>query len=107
MGENKKYFFEFEGYHLDPSEHRLLKNGQVIPLMPKAFETLRLLVENAGHLLEKERLMETVWADAFVEEGNLAYTIRLLRKTLGDDATSPSFIENIPRRGYRFIAEPV
>ena len=75
MGENQKFSFEFGGYRLDPAEHQLTRDGKVIALTPKAFETLRLLVENAGHLLEKDRLMEMLWADSFVEEGNLADNI--------------------------------
>lgn len=105
MGENKKYFFEFDRYRLDPSEHRLLRDGRVVPLTPKVFETLRLLVENGGHLLEKDRLMEMLWADAFVEEGNLADNISKIRQALGDSRKDPKFIETVSGRGYRFIAK--
>ncbi|HEY0051542.1 MAG TPA: winged helix-turn-helix domain-containing protein, partial [Pyrinomonadaceae bacterium] len=58
-----------------------------------------------GRLVEKEELMKMVWADSFVEAGNLSFTMRLLRKALGDDTQNPRFIETVPRRGYRFIAE--
>ncbi len=105
MGENLKYFFEFGDYRLDPVEHQLLRDGKVIPLTPKAFETLRLLIENAGHLLEKDRLMEMLWADAFVEEGNLADNISKIRQALGDSRKAPKFIETVSGRGYRFIAK--
>ena len=105
MGENHEYFFEFGGYRLDPIEHQLLRDGKVIALTPKAFETLRLLVENSGHLLEKDRLMEMLWADAFVEEGNLADNISKIRQALGDSRKDPKFIETVSGRGYRFIAE--
>ena len=105
MDENQKYFFEFGEYRLDPAEHRLMRDGKIIALTPKAFETLRLLIENSGHLLEKERLMEMLWADAFVEEGNLADNISKIRQALGDSRKEPKFIETVSGRGYRFIAE--
>ncbi|MEO8572932.1 MAG: winged helix-turn-helix domain-containing protein [Pyrinomonadaceae bacterium] len=105
MGENRKFFFEFGGYLLDPTEHQLLRDGEVVALTPKAFETLRLLVENGGHLLEKDRLMEMLWADAFVEEGNLADNVSKIRQALGDSRKTPKFIETVSGRGYRFIAE--
>src|SRR5688572_26135546 len=105
MGENQNYFFEFAEYRLDPSEHRLTRDGKVVPLTPKAFETLRLLVENGGHLLEKERLMEMLWADAFVEEGNLVDNISKIRQALGDSRKTPKYIETVSGRGYRFIAD--
>ncbi len=78
-----------------------------IHLPPKAFDSLVLLVENQGHLLEKEELLKKVWPDSFVEESSLAQHISLLRKALqdGDDGHGPKYIETVPRRGYRFIAE--
>jgi len=105
MSANPKHFFEFGEFHLDPVERRLLRDGRVIPLTPKAFETLCLLVENGGYLLEKNRLMEMLWADAFVEEGNLADNISKIRQALGDSRKEPKFIETISGRGYRFVAE--
>ena len=105
MGENQKYFFEFGEYQLDPVERRLLRNGETIALTPKAFETLRVLVENSGRLLGKDRLMEMLWTDAFVEEGNLADNISKIRQALGDSRKEPRFIETVSGRGYRFTAE--
>ncbi|MGI8468461.1 MAG: winged helix-turn-helix domain-containing protein [Pyrinomonadaceae bacterium] len=64
-----------------------------------------MFVENAGRLIEKDELMRKIWQDRFVEEGNLAFNVKVLRKTLGDSASEPRFIETVPRRGYRFIAE--
>jgi DNA-binding winged helix-turn-helix (wHTH) protein len=61
------------------------------------------LVENAGELVEKDTIISTVWKDRFVEESNLTYNIKMLRKALGDNAAEPTFIETIPRRGYRFL----
>jgi len=97
--------FEFGDFLLDAKEKVLLRGGKPLPVTPKALELLLVLVENHGHLVEKNELMKAVWADSFVEEGNLAFTIRLLRKALNDDAQKPRFIETVPKRGYRFIAE--
>jgi DNA-binding winged helix-turn-helix (wHTH) protein/Tol biopolymer transport system component len=99
--------FEFGEFLLDAKEKVLLRDGKPLPITPKAFRLLLVLVENHGHLVEKDRLMKSVWADIFVEEGNLTFTIRLLRKSLGDTAQNPRFIETVSRRGYRFIGEVV
>lgn len=68
-------------------------------------EMLAVLVREHGKLVSKEKLLADVWPDSYVEEGNITYNIRQLRKALGDDAQSPAFIETVPRRGYRFIAQ--
>src|SRR5215204_615896 len=98
-------FYEFANFRLIPTEKLLLRDGEPVPLTPKVFDTLKFLTENAGHLLEKDELMKKIWQDHYVEEGNLAFNIKVLRKALGDSAAHPQFIETIPRRGYRFIAE--
>jgi DNA-binding winged helix-turn-helix (wHTH) protein/Tol biopolymer transport system component len=97
--------FEFDGFLLDTKQKVLLREGKPVPITPKTFQLLLALVENHGRLVEKDELMKAVWADSFVEAGNLAFTMRLLRKALGDDTQKPRFIETVPRRGYRFIAE--
>jgi DNA-binding winged helix-turn-helix (wHTH) protein/tetratricopeptide (TPR) repeat protein len=97
--------FGFGDFLLDAKEKVLLRNGKPLSVTPKAFELLLVLVENHGHLLEKDALMKTVWADSFVEEANLTFTVGLLRKALGDNAQKPLFIETVPKRGYRFIAD--
>jgi DNA-binding winged helix-turn-helix (wHTH) protein len=74
-----------------------------VPLAPKAVETLLVLVENSGRLVEKDNLMKQVWPDTFVEEGNLTANIHLLRKVLGKGPRGQEYIETIPRRGYRFM----
>jgi len=79
-----------------------------VRLTLKAFGVLHILVENAGHLVTKDELMRQVWPDAFVEEGNLAQAISALRKALGESHQSyhsHEYIETVPRRGYRFIAD--
>jgi len=96
--------FAFGEFVLDTDEKVLLRNGEPVPITPKAFQLLLKLVENRGHLVEKSVLMDSVWAGSFVEESNLTFTMRQLRKFLGDDKQHPRFIETVPRRGYRFIA---
>ena len=92
--------YEFGPFQLDPSERILLRGSEIVPLAPKAFDTLHLLVRNSGHLLEKGEMIRALWPDTFVEDGSLSNTIFLLRKALGED---PVFIETVPRRGYRFV----
>jgi TolB-like protein/DNA-binding winged helix-turn-helix (wHTH) protein len=94
------YLYEFGPFRLDPAERKLMRGKEIVPLTPKAFDTLHLLVRNSGHLLEKDDLIRILWPDAFVEEGSLSNNIFLLRKALGGD---PEFIETVPRRGYRFV----
>jgi len=85
-------------------ERVLLRDGQPVTLPPKDLETLLVLVERAGHIVEKEELLEKVWPGVFIEEGNLARHIFNLRQLLGDTADGRKYIETIPKRGYRFVA---
>lgn len=96
----------FGPFRLDGSQHLLFRDGQLVPLSPKAVEVLLVLIERHGQLIEKEELMKAVWPDSFVEEANLAVHISQLRKTLVDESGS-HYIETIPRRGYRFIGEVI
>jgi eukaryotic-like serine/threonine-protein kinase len=96
--------YGFGDFTIDVSQRLLFRGGQPVTIPPKVFETLAYLVQNHGRLIEKGELLDQVWADSFVEEGNIAYNVRQLRKILGDDAREPRFIETIARRGYRFIA---
>ncbi|MGD9562166.1 MAG: winged helix-turn-helix domain-containing protein [Pyrinomonadaceae bacterium] len=96
--------FQFGDFVLDCEEQALFFEGNAVPLTPKAYLLLKTLVENSGRVVEKGELMETVWPDSFVEEGNLPFTAFSLRKALGDNKDEPRFIETVPRRGYRFIA---
>ncbi|MGB7068024.1 MAG: winged helix-turn-helix domain-containing protein [Pyrinomonadaceae bacterium] len=105
MSVENGHFFEFGAFRLDTREKMLLCGDQPVPVTPKVFETLQVFVENPGRLMEKDELMEKIWPDRFVEEGNIAFTIKTLRRVLKDDAHHPHFIETVPRRGYRFIAE--
>src|SRR5215475_9372716 len=96
--------YEFGPFRLDAAEHLLLRDGEAVPLTPKAFDLLLALVERHGHLLEKEELLKKVWPDTFVEEANLASNISQLRKALGDGENGHRYIETAPKRGYRFVA---
>ncbi len=97
--------YEFGPFQLDPPERLLLCDGQPVSLTPKAFDLLLVLVDRSGHLVEKEELLRTVWPGSFIEEGNLAVTISLLRKALNDDRGHHRYIETVSKRGYRFVAE--
>lgn len=97
--------FEFGDFFLNVDERILTKNGVEVSLTPKAVDLLIELVINAGHIVSKDHLMDSVWAGSIVEEGNLPFTINLLRKALGDDVKHAEYIETLPRRGYRFIAD--
>lgn len=100
-----KQIYEFGPYQLDVAERLLLRNGETVPLTPKSFETLYVLVQNSGHVIDKGELMQRVWPDSFVEEGTLAQNIFTLRKILGGSRQAHEYIETIPRRGYRFVAK--
>jgi DNA-binding winged helix-turn-helix (wHTH) protein/TolB-like protein/Tfp pilus assembly protein PilF len=97
-----KHFYEFGVFRLDTDERVLLREGKPVALAPKVFETLLLLVQNNGHIVERDELMNRVWPESFVEEGNLTYTISVLRKTLAEASGEADFIETVPKRGYRF-----
>ena len=95
--------YEFGPFRLDAAEGLLLRAERIVPLTPKAFETLHTLVKNSGHIVSKEQLLQAVWPDSFVEENNLAVHISTLRKVLGENEQGTSYIENIPKRGYRCV----
>ena len=98
------HFYAFGPFRLDSEKRVLVRDGTPVPLAPKAAEILVVLVENAGHLVDKDTLINRVWPDAFVEEGNLNKNIFFLRKTLGEWKGGRDYIETVPKRGYRFIA---
>lgn len=96
--------YEFGKFRLDTQERVLWCEGKLVPLTPKLLETLIVLVERHGHIVDKQKLLERVWPDTFVEEANVARHVSLLRKTLGEWTDTAELIETLPRRGYRFIA---
>ena len=99
------HFYRFGEFTIDVDQRILLSQGKPLPVAPKVLDTLLILVEQSGRLVEKEELMSRLWPDTFVEESNLTYSIQQLRKALGDNARIPRYIETVPRRGYRFIAQ--
>ena len=104
MGRSAKHSFEFGPFRLVPEERQLLRDGQPVPLTPKSFDLLVVLVENAGHLIEKSELLNRVWPDSFVEEANLSVKMSELRRALGAAEDGSQYIETVPRSGYRFVA---
>lgn len=98
-------FYEFGVYRLEVSTRSLYRAGEFVPLPPKVLETLLVLVQEAGHVVTKDELMERVWPDAFVEEGSIANNISTLRKLLNSDFEGEGPIATVPKRGYRFTAE--
>jgi len=98
--------YQFSEFRLETAERRLLRNGVDVPLAPKVFDTLVVLLENAGRLLPKDELMEKLWPNTFVEEVSLAQNISQLRKALGEGAEGVPLIQTVAKRGYRF-AVPV
>ena len=105
MGQQENRSYEFGRFRLKTAERVLLREGELVPLTPKVFDILLTLVEKSGQVVAKDDLMKRVWPDTFVEEGNLTQNISLLRKALGATPGGVQFIETVPRRGYRFVAE--
>lgn len=95
--------YEFGPFRVEAANHQLLRDGVVVPLKPKAFDTLLVLIENRGRVIPKEELIRLLWPDSVVEEASLTQNIYEVRKALrGSDR---SYVENVPRRGYRFAGE--
>src|SRR6185369_4431456 len=97
--------YRFGDFIVDTDQKVLLRQNKALPLTPKLFETLLILVENSGRIVQKEQFMERLWPHTFVEEANLTSNIQQLRKSLGDNARQPHYIETVTKRGYRFIAD--
>ena len=105
MSEQKQHVYEFGPFRLDPLKRRLLRDGEALRLTPKAFDLLLVLVEENGRTVEKDELLERVWAGTIVEDNNLNQNITALRKLLGDSRQESQYIATIPGVGYRFVAE--
>jgi len=105
MSSNSGHFYAFGPFRVDTRERQLLREGSAVPLTPKAFEMLLVLVENGGHVMEKDELLKKVWPDTIVEEANLSHIIYKLREALGESHDGEKFIQTVPRRGYRFVAK--
>lgn len=99
-----RHLYEFGEFLLDETERCLLRKGEPVSLTPKAFDTLLVLVKRGGHIVEKDEMLKEVWPDTFVEEATLAQNIFTLRKALGQGRDGGLYIETVPKRGYRFVA---
>ena len=98
--------YKFREFRLDTGNPSLWLGERLVPLAPKALEVLTLLVSRHPSVVSREELLDEVWRDTFVEEGNINYTVSLLRKTLGEhDPGQAQFIQTVPKRGYRFVAD--
>jgi DNA-binding winged helix-turn-helix (wHTH) protein/TolB-like protein/Flp pilus assembly protein TadD len=98
-------FYEFGPFRINVTERLLQRGDELVPLSPKVFDTLLILVENHGHVVAKKELMQSLWPDTFVEESSLTQNISLLRRALTPLESERQYIETIPKRGYRFIGE--
>ncbi len=106
MNTDPKVVYEFGPFRMDPDKQVLLRDGQLIAVTPKGFETLLVLVRRGREVVSKEELLKEIWPDSFVEEANLSQQIFKLRKALGDTVEGERYIVTLPGRGYRF-AVPV
>ena len=105
MSDSLPRVFEFGPFTLDTGQHVLRRGEDPIPLTPKTFDMLVLLVESRGRMLSKEELMRTLWPDSFVEESNLTQQISMVRRALGENASDARYVVTISGRGYRFAAD--
>jgi DNA-binding winged helix-turn-helix (wHTH) protein/TolB-like protein/Flp pilus assembly protein TadD len=105
MSRQIKHLYEFGPFRLDPEKPCLWRDGEPVSLTPKAVETLLVLVQQSGKLVEREQLMNAIWPNTFVEDGNLNFNVSVLRKALGTDEAGEQYIQTVPRHGYRFNAE--
>lgn len=104
MSKQFRRFYVFGPFCLDPEQRLLSCEGQPVSMAPKVFETLLLLVEQSGRIVEKEEMMNVLWPDRYVEEANLTQNIFTLRKLLGEGQRKEQYIKTVPKRGYRFAA---
>ena len=105
MDHPAKPLYDFGPFRYDAEQRLLFRDGESVPLAPKALETLQVLLEHRGRVVDKSDLMRLVWPDTVVEDVGLARNISLLRKALGDESDTVAYIETVPKRGYRFIAQ--
>src|SRR5580704_18158457 len=103
MAHGIRQFYEFGPYRIDPDHRQLTREMKSVPLQPKAFDILLVLVQNSERVVPKDDLMKAVWPGTFVEESNLAQNISVLRKTLGDTVGENRYVVTVPGRGYRFV----
>src|SRR6185503_5331716 len=102
LNELAKNFYEFDSFQVDARRRLLFQEGRPVHVTPKAFDILLGLVRSGGRVISKDELMTTIWPNCFVEEGNLAQNIFLLRRVLGERKNEHKYIITIPGVGYRF-----
>jgi DNA-binding winged helix-turn-helix (wHTH) protein len=100
---NKSFVFHFADVEVREREFSLIKSGEALPVEPKAFRALLILLRNPQKLMTKEELLNAVWGDVAVGDNSLSRSIALLRRVLGDDTRNPRYIETVPTVGYRFL----
>jgi Tol biopolymer transport system component/DNA-binding winged helix-turn-helix (wHTH) protein len=106
MDSQTKHLYAFGDFCLDTGRRLLLRrDGEPVPLTPKAFDTLLVLVRHSGRVVAKDELLREVWPDTYVEEATLAQNVFTLRKALGQGQTEQRYIETVPKHGYRFVAD--
>src|SRR4030095_3124911 len=103
--DTRRKVYEFHGFRLEEAQLRLLYQDRPVPLKPKILDLLLFLIQKRGQLIAKDELMKEVWPDAIVEENNITVSMSILRKILGEGRENRQFIETVPRRGYRFVAD--
>src|SRR5580704_2268747 len=103
MMAGKSFSFRFADVEVREREFSLIKAGEILPVEPKAFRVLLILLRNPQKLLPKDELLTAVWGDTAVSENSLARSIALLRRLLGDEARDPQFIETVATVGYRWV----
>ena len=105
MERPRKHYYEFGGFRVDPLRRVLLRDKQIVPLTPKLFDILLVLVQNSGRALDKDELMRMVWPDTVVEENNLTRNVSSLRRVLGETPGEHNYVVTVPGHGYRFVAD--
>ena len=99
--------YRFSGHILSPARRTLVRGGRELPLIPRCFDLLVLLVERRNEAVSRHEILDAVWSDVVVTDGALSQAVRILRRTLGDDAREPTFIRTVHRHGYRFVCDDV
>src|SRR5690349_10395843 len=94
-------FYDFGPFRVDTHNRVLLRDGKTVALKPKVFDTLLVLLEHHGQVVDKDALMERLWPDTAVEEANLTQNIYVLRRVLGGRSSDVTHIDTMPKRGYR------
>lgn len=105
MNQRSSRFYEFGPFQINVTERLLQRGDELVPLSPKVFDTLLILVENHGHVVSKTELMKLLWPDTYVEESSLTQNISLLRRALTGIESDRQYVETIPKRGYRFVGD--